>query len=378
VFLVVGVVFAVLLFVLSRGGPEAGTGPSPEPRPLAHRSGGVLVYSVPDGHGNARLWLWDLATDQVRKGPRVAEPSAIVNVETPAYGWLGITSDLGPGVEEASLLDSLEPGARPESLGRGDLVTWAGQGDSVVLVDRGPLLDGCRREITVTPVGVETGRRPPILHAERCIDVLSAGRTTIGFFLTIDGPTGIDVVGAGYPDAGLLLRDHGVIAISPSGSMLVTPSAQFVPAVVATRPGNGEFDPPPIPVAGAASLFSQFRGRPVPYLVNGIALRIDRVLAWAPDGGRALVVARLGSEGPGLWSVPLVVSGAPSLSATYLVRVRGFTAAAFASDGTPFVFTDGRLWELGTDAMSPLRVPLGAPPPGGPIAWIVREPLAGL
>ena len=80
-FLLVGVVFALLAFLLTRGG-----GPDIEPRsvspsPLAlPRSGGLLVYAAPDGQGAARLWRWNLLTGTVVKGPLIREPIAMVNV----------------------------------------------------------------------------------------------------------------------------------------------------------------------------------------------------------------------------------------------------------------------------------------------------------
>ena len=160
--------------------------------------------------------------------------------------------------------------------------------------------------------------------------------------------------------------------------MLVTPSSEFVPAVVATRPATGDYDPPPLKISGAASLVRQFRGRPVPLLVRGVALRVDHVLAWAPDGNSALVVARLGGDRPGLWSVPLSIAEGKPPDPRYLAGVRGVTAAAYASDGTAFVVTDGRLWSFRHRSLAPVDVPPGAPLPTGPLAWIAREPLTGL
>ena len=377
VFALVAAVFAVVLFVVTRGGSAVGPERSPAVSDtVSTPTGGILVYAVADGHGAARLWLWDLGTDRFRKGPLVREPSAIVNVATSAYGWLGLTAPLGEGVQEASVLGSLAPTARPRPLGRGDIVTWAGRGDSVVLVDRGPLLDSCRRSVSVTSVRMH-GERQTILDRTMCGDVLSAGRTTIGYFLTVDGPFGTDVVGAGYPGAGLLLADHGVIGIAPDGAMLVAPSSEFVPAVVATRPANADFDPPPLRITGSASILRQFRGRPTPLLVRGVALRVDHVLAWAPDGGRALVVAELGGDRPGLWSVPLATGREPAVP-RYLADVRGETAAAYAGDDSAFVVTDGRLWSFRHGSLTPVDVPPGAPAPTGALAWIAREPVTGL
>jgi hypothetical protein len=379
VFLLVGVVFAVLAFLLTGGG-----GPDIEPRlvapspPARQPSGGLLVYAAPDGQGANRLWRWNFLTGTVTKGPLVREPIAMVNIGSPEDGWLGLTSDLGNGVQEAVVLDSLDPGAEVAPLGRADIVTWVLRGTSAVLVDRGPLLDGCRREISVSveQVGIE-GRRV-VMHDTICGDVLTAGRTSIGYFLTEQGPGRVDVVGEGYPDAGVLLEDYGVIAISPGGDMLVTPGMEFLPAIVPIRPATGEYDPPPFWVAGQASAYRQFSGPPVPYVVQGIALRVDEVLGYAPGETMALVIGRLGGDRPGLWEIPLGVARVESTTARYVAEVGGFTAAAYANDGTAFVVTEGRLWRLTNHRLIPLDVPEGAPVPNGPLAWIVREPTADL
>jgi hypothetical protein len=379
VFLLVGVVFAVLAFLLTGGG-----GPDIEPRvvspspPAREQSGGLLVYAAPDGQGATRLWRWNFLAGTVAKGPLIREPIEMVNVGSPEDGWLGLTSDLGHGVYEAVVLDSLDPGAEVATLGRADIVTWVLQGTSAVLVDRGPLLDGCRREISVSVEQVGIEGRHVVMHDTICGDVLTAGRTSIGYFLTEQGPGRVDVVGAGYPDAGVLLEDYGVIAISPGGDMLVTPGAEFLPAIVPARPATDEYAPPPFWVAGQASAYRQFSGPPVPYVVQGIALRVDEVLGFAPGETMALVIGRLGGDRPGLWELPLGVARVESTTARYLAEVGGFTAAAYANDGTAFVVTEGRLWRLRNHRLIPLEVPEGAPVPNGPLAWIVREPTADL
>ncbi len=378
VFLVVGAVFSLIVFLLARGGSELGprrVSPSPPgPRP----TGGLLVYAVPDGKGAARLWRWDLSTDEVARGPLIGEPLELVNVRSAGYGWIGLTSNLGNGVEEASTLDSLDPGAQPEPLGRADIVTWAQQGSTVVFVDRGPLLDGCRREVSVTARSVGVEGREAVLRDTICGDILSAGRTSLGYFLSRQGLGGVDVVGAGYPDAGVLLHDRGVIGISPGGDMLVTRSAEFAPAVVPTRPAVGDYDPPPLRIAGAASLYRQFGGRPVPFLVRGVPLRVDRILAYAPGATTALVTGRLGGERLGLWQLPLRMVGPGPEIPRYVNAVEGPVAAAYANDGTAFVVSGGRLWRLRNHRLRPIDVPAGAPAPAGPIVWIVREPLTEL
>ena len=198
----------------------------------------------------------------------------------------------------------------------------------------------------------------------------------MGYFLTEQGLGRVDVVGKGYPDAGVLLEGYGLIAISPGGDMLVTPGTEFLPAIVPTKPATGDYDPPPSWVAGQAFAYRQFRGPPVPYVVQGVALRVDEVLGYAPGEITALVIGRLGGDRPGLWELPLGVARVESTTPRYVADVGGVTTAAYANDGSAFVLTEGHLWLLRNHRLSPLDVPEGAPMPNGPLVWIGREPTA--
>jgi len=372
----VGAVFFVILVLLSRGSPDPGprrvdSSPVPRGGPT-----GILVYAMADGGGSARLWRWNLASGEVKKGPLIPDPVELVNVRSPSFGWLGITSHRGRGMLEASVLDSLEVGAEPERLGRGTIVTWARQGETALLVDRGPPSDGCRRTVSVSAAHVDRPGRERVLRETLCGDILSVGRTSIGHFLTRLGPGGVDVVGAGYNDAGLLLRDHGLIAVSPGGDMLVTPSADLLPTdPTAAEDGVGR---PRHRVTGRVSLYAQFRGPPVPYLVEGAPLRVDEVLAYGPGAQVALVVGRVGDGPPGLWELPLLTVG-DALSPPRLVgSADGFTFAAYTNDGSAYVATGGSLYILREHVLKWLDGPEGAPTPAGPLAWIVQEPISDL
>ncbi|MDQ4108209.1 MAG: hypothetical protein M3138_05300 [Actinomycetota bacterium] len=374
VLLIAGAVFSLVAFLLARGDLDPAPGPVVSPSPVVEETGGRLIYTVPVGDGMARVWRWNLLTDRVAKGPLIRKPVSLVNIRSAGHGWLGVTSDAGGGERKASFLDSLDSDAAAESIGRGDIVTWTREGGTVLLVDRGPLLDRCRRVVDVTAVNVEQRRRETVLHDTICGDVLSVGRTSLGYLLTIVGEHGVDVVGAGYEDAGVLLRDHGVIDVSPGGQMLVTPGTEFL-----SEPFSDEgSDAPPLRVSGSALRYRLFGGPPVDLFADAAPLRIERVLAYRDGGTRALVVGSQGPDGAALWEVPLTIAGSAPGIPRYIVGVHGFTAAAYANDGTAFVMTDTRLWHLRDHRLTALDVPEGAPSPTGPLAWIVQEPVTEL
>lgn len=376
VFATVGTVFCVILVLLSRGGPHQG----PSRDAARVRPGGqtgILVYATAVGRGSARLWRWNLASGEVQRGPLIADPVELVNIGSPSFGWLGITSDRGHGVLEASVLDSLELEAEPKRLGRGTIVTWARPGEAL-FVDRGPPPDGCRRTVSVSVAHVDRPGRERVLRETLCGDVLSVGRTSVGHLLTRLGSNGADVVGAGYRDAGLLLSDHAVISVSPDGDMIVTPSADLPSIDRAPAEGGSGRNLVPIRVNGTASLFGQFRGPPVPYLVGGAPLQVDEVLAYGPDAWVALAVGRVGDGRPALWELPLFASGDPSIEPRWVGSDGGSTFATYADDGTAYVATGGSLYVLRHHALKPIDGPARAPTPAGPLAWIVREPIADL
>jgi hypothetical protein len=362
---IVGAVAVVLFFLWAQSAPEAPDDvAAPPPRPArSSETGGRLVYAVPSGDGMARLWRWNLEEDRVARGPLVAEPLALVNVASPGYGWLGVTSDAGDGLRRATLLRSLEARSRPRSLGRADLVAWAREGRIAVLVDVGPDTAACPRPVDVTAVEVLTSTRQRIDHDPVCGDVLSVGRTSIGYFMTVFGDDGVDVVGFGYPDPGVLLHGFGVIDVAPGGDLLVTPAEEFLS-------GDG----PPSAIAGEASRFRLFGGPPEELLADAAPLAIDRVLAYAAGGTRVLVVGHQGRDGDAVWELPFGFAGSEPAIPRYVVQARGVTEAAYANDGTAFVLTNGRLFHLEDGHLSAATPPDGAPMPDGPLAWIEREP----
>jgi hypothetical protein len=366
---IVVVAFAVIAVAMSTSPDEPRRVAAPSSSPAASVDG-ILVYAAADGSGAARLWLWDLSGGDVTRGPLVPKPLEIVAVRSPGYGWIAFTADVGNGAQVVSVLDSLEPGAAAEPVGNGDLVAWAREGGTAILVEREPLQDGCRRPVAITAVNLDIDGGESVLDDTICGDVLGVGRTSLGYFLTTERPGGADVVadvvGTGYDDAGVLLADHGAIAIAPSGAMLVTPSSEFLP--VSDRR---------VPIAGDAWYFRLFGGRPEPYVVDGSPLRVERVLAFAPGSILALAIGSLPGEDPGLWELPLGRARG-ARTPRFVGVVDGATSAAYAADGTAFVVTDGGLWAIRDHRMERLALPEGAPRPAGPLVWIAREPLTEL
>ena len=362
---VVGAAAVVIVFLLAQGAPDTPDEAVVPPSPSATSSGtgGRLVYAVPARDGMARLWRWNLDADRVVRGPLVAEPLALVNVASPSYGWLGVTSEVGDGRREAALLESLDARSRSRSLGRGSLVTWARQGRVAVLVDVGPVAAGCPRPVEVTAVDVRGPTRETITHDPVCGDVLSVGRTSIGYFMTILGDDGVDVVGFGYPDPGVLLHGYGVIDVSPGGDLLVTRAEEFLH-------GDG----PGTTIAGEASRYRMFGGPPEELLADAAPLAIERVLAYAAGGTRVLVVGHQGRDGDAVWELPLGFAGSEPAIPRYVIQASGVTEAAYANDGTAFVLTNRRLFHLEEGHLSAAALPAGAPMPDGPLAWIAREP----
>jgi hypothetical protein len=367
---VAATIFVAIGILLSNGAPDEPSQRVAPPGPRKDPAGGHLVYAAAARDGSARLWQWDLETGRVLRGPLVADPVALVNIASPGYGWLGVTSRGEHGLLEAAFLDSLEPRAAPEVVGRGDMVTWTRQGRTVLLVDRGPLLDRCRRVVDVSAVRVDEAVRDTIFHRMLCGDVLSLGRTSVGYFLTVLEDGRADIVGFGYPDAGVLLRDHGLIDVSPGGQMLVTAASEFL----AGAGGTGA----PVTVAGEASSFRLSGGPPEDLLSDSGPIRIERVLAYGDAGTTALVIGRQGRDRPALWEVPLGILGDDPELPRYVARVRGATSAAYDNDGVAFILTDARLWAFEDGRLEHLDLPQGAPRPAGPLAWIVRAPLVEL
>ena len=282
-------VIAGLVVVASATWFVRGHGTDPAPASSVPRSG-TIVYAVDDGPGWSRLWRWNLESGRVRPGPRVREPTALVNASGAAPGLLGITSMTPDGAPRGPSCGSWPQRLARCRLVQGDLVTWGGRGIAVVAVKRGPISAGCRRITIVTRTVIPPSSERQF--SERvCGDILSVGRDATVDVLHDVGRRGRrHPPGELRPDPARSSPGHALLSLSPASDMLVVPSRDLAAlrlAPLAVRADDG----PPVSSVFGTSLY--FRGlSPSADLSAGPDghLWIDRVLSWANDSTSALVV----------------------------------------------------------------------------------------
>jgi hypothetical protein len=327
---------------------------------------GTLVYSVPDGDHWSRLWRWDLATDQVDRGPRIPRAVELVHVSGGEARWVGVTSQLPSGRLQASVLRSLRPRGHRAPIVSGDIVAWDPQGRSVAAVHSGSFGSSCERRVSIrwakpVPPLAEQKYLAPAL----CGDVLSLGLddTVTYFTLFRDGRVGIYL--AGVHRIHLVLPGHVLISMSAVSDMVVVP-ASSLPGMVPLqrRPELAGHDLP------EARLYFQGVGANLltPYGVGADRFAIDEVLAWSPDGLIALTEGAMGHQ-RGLFEL----SAGPASGVrtpTYVGPVGGVAHATFTADGTPIVVTQEGVFAIMHDEMVPLVPPEDAPAPDGPLVWL--------
>lgn len=351
-----GVVAAVLLvgFVVSRvsssTAPERGAG-STVLFPAVHV--GTLVYASDAGApaGKQVVWVLDLATGEAREGPTIPIATGLYDATYAGPSWLGASVSARDGSSKALLLRGTSRSVRPASLGSGSLLAWGPSGRTVAIAHRGePDAHGCRR-IWIDVVTVQTGLSERVLDQRTCGDLSSIGRGWAATYLTwVSTRTVIDYVGLSgvrHP----VLRGFELLSVSPNSDLLC-------------EPAQG---------ARGAVLFWRGRGGPLRIGSAGGDLMIHRVLAWAPDGSRVVVDGRQ-FDTRGLFEIQ--AGPGPSSEPREPRFLTGTkpgqeeTAAAYAGDGTLYLSVGGYLIRDDGGELRSVRLPSGAPPPAGPIAWL--------
>jgi len=335
-------VAAVAAFAFVQLRPTVATGVAS----VAGRDGYLLVPA--GGPGEARMWIWDLASGTAVPGPVLgAMPDELVESVTLQDTWIGLTTSTTTGARTAAVLRHLGPTDRPVVVARGDQVAWSASAGYVSTATSRPL-GGCRNELVVRTWFVTIDQRERPFSGPVCGALVAFGRDRLLPYVALDDAGRLRIAQVGNDLLSTRLRGRTILSVSNDGDLIVQ------------RPG-GPLElwyRPTSPIRVGAS-----RAGPVP----------DDVLTWSPDASEAYV---LGSD-HGLHGVYRLIVDPHSrpqepelVAATNAVTV----AATTAGDGTLYLATDGvvRRWHDGSVADVP--VPSGAPAPEGPILWISTLP----
>lgn len=321
--------------------------PAASPPPEGH-----LVYTAGEP-GSQRLWGWDPRTGIASQGPVLdGEVTQLVSAQGALRGWLGVTTRGEDGLLEASILRSQASDARPVHVSTADLVAWGPNGASVVSAGLGDATNGCyatlkvHRERLDRGVGELVYRRSPF-----CGRIPTIGQTFASTYFTWtrahglkrSGGVGVFSLGVGEPHRAL--RGWALVSVSPTSDLLVQPAH-----------GSG------------VALFWNGATTPEPYRnIGGTPIQVDEVLTWTVGADGALVVGTLG-ERRGLYLLDTTPGGD---RVPRYIGVAGSPAAATAAfDGALYIALEGRVLVWRGQHLVEAELPVGAPRPNGPIAWL--------
>jgi hypothetical protein len=326
--------------------PQPGD-PQASPPPEGH-----LVYTAGEP-GSQRLWSWDPRSGAVAPGPALdGQVTQLVGARGALTGWLGVTTRRDDGRQEASVLRSQAPDARPVHVFTADMVAWGPNGASVVGASLGDPTDACRAGLRIDRQRLDRGVAEPVyLPSPFCGRIPSIGQTLASTYFTWsrsrgpDRSRGAGVFFLGNGDPHRVLRGWALVSVSPTSDLLV-------------RPAHGT----------GVALFWNGASTPEPYRgVDGSPMRVDEVLSWTVGADGALVVGTSG-ERHGLYLLDTTPGGD---RVPRYVGVAGVPAAATAAfDGSLYVAMQGRILVWRGDLLAEVDLPEGAPRPTGPIAWL--------
>jgi ribosomal protein L40E len=310
---------------------------------------GELVFVASDGADRARLWRWDLETGDAELGPIVDRPVELVSASV-VTGSVGVTSITPGGELGASLVRFPASAYDPEPLISGDLVAWATDGSRVVAVRNGEPQTGCHAESGARITSFDLPTQASVVDLRVCADVTSIARAGITTFFTRRSPRGTWIRYVGIHRSHDVLAGYTLLAASPTGDL-----------VVAAGPKSG----------GAAHLYWQGNtAGPVPYGSGANLLFVDRVLAWSPDAGHALVLGRLGFR-DAVWSIRAGAGSSTDIRQPELVvDAVGPTWATYAADGTAYIESNGELVTFRDERVQRVQMPPSVPTPYGPLVWL--------
>jgi len=359
---VVALLFATVVIVWTRAHlrtvPSAGL--------IRH---GTLIYVAGEG-ADERLWTWNLQTGVIAEGPAVANVAEALDASGAQPGWIGLPSSLPDGTQQASVLRFLGSTDLPAPVIRGDLVSWGPHGQSVVAVRRGPLTDGCHREVSISMDDLILDTRQREFHqASLCGDVLSVGRDGSATYFTREQRGRIGIFFAGYKIAHAVLPNYALMGISPASDMIVVPGPSLLTTSIAPVPARALGKRSPLFVGGTA-LYWRGPGSqtPLPFGTSEGNLEVQRILGWSPDSLHALVAGSIGQQ-HGLYLLD-AGPGTERRAPTFLGQIDGLTYGAITEGGTVFVASGGQLIALRNGLTTNVQLPAGAPAPTGPLVWV--------
>lgn len=311
------------------------------PYVAAGQGRGSLVYVATEGPGHGRdvIWKLDLARGVATEGPEIPRALELVDARAAGAGRVGLTAVVG-GHEEADLLHGTSSSVAPTLLVRGSMIAWGPGGASLALVQPELGAARCPRAERVTSFNVLSGIADRLL--DTCTRIDGLGRSsTATYFSGVDGDlyfTG--VVGIAHRIA----TGFRLLSVSPASDFLLA----------STRTGS--------------AWYWQGSGDPIRLGTREADLRIDRVLAWSPDGSRVAVEGRLGGT-DGVWLIDAGPGPGPR-EPTFVVPSGSNVQAAFSDAGALFVVVNGHPMVLQDRGLADVLLPPHAPPPSGPIVWI--------
>jgi len=326
---------------------------------------GSLVYATRDDSGWV-IWSWDLTTGDGSPGPHVPHPVEMVDASDASPGWIGVTSAVG-GRRVASLVHSVTPASGVNRIASGKLITWGIGGQDLTTLRYGPPTKGCIRRVQIRSYVVAFGTSDRRFDGPMCGVPLTIARDgTFDYVVATNGPSSsIRIIGSGYTER--FIDDHVLLNLSEHGDFLVVP----VP-----RPGEvrGHGTIPGLQLIHGPNVGGRtvsFGTRLQPFLPLDF-------LAWSWDESDAYI---LGSYRGVRGIYRLTVGPGVALREPQLIEETDASSveATVSSDGALFLLLDGRLSYVRDGRITPLDLPAGMPPPGGPILWThVPAPVNGV
>jgi hypothetical protein len=343
--LAIGAVALVAVLVVNAGTPA-------EVDPVAQAIGGRLVYVIVDDADPSfsRMWVWNLAAGEVRRGPQLNDPvQHLVRASDVAPDAVGSVSRTPDGGYSADLVRFLDPGDEAVSMVRGEHVAWAPRGEVAVGASA---LPGCDA-VEVT----SWNPRTTLSETEQlpCGEVVAIAASDLAAYLAVSrdgGPPTLDRVTPQFTER--LTTGYMPVGASGSEVLLVQAGgpndAEIGPALYVSR---GSPERPAIDPVGEPGRSFVFEA----VLEAGSGVLGDLVLG-TYEGARGIY--RLEASATTTSVVPRLV-----------LETNAAVVGATSTDGGDVIAALGdRLVVIRGGVVTDLAVPGDGPPAGASIVWL--------